>query len=858
MVDKVEVQFGGQLTGLTAAVNQATEEIEGLTAPVTSLTNAFGAFAEVAMAAFAVDKIVDFVAEMARAGQEVLDTSKELGLSTETVSTLNVAFQAMGMDSQSASQGLMRLSRAQEMAEMGSRQQMAAFQVLGITMDQLKTMSPEDMLNKLADVFSRTADGTNKTALAMTLLGRAGAQMIPFLDKGREGLEQFEAIARETGTVWTQSMAEGAEKTSVEISTLDDAFKGVGITLFETFKPAIDVVVNGLIELVEGFNNALKGSGLLHDGLEILVVSIEAVIAALATLVAALTEAYQIASFTAGALITGWTTVANVISDVFHGNFAQAKADAASGLDQIEQSFKTHLDAMLAAGKDWQQAMKGLLAGAFGQAGAGESDETGGAPKPQVQSMGDFYQSGQGQKQYMQDWQADLDKMLIAQNLFFDRAKQAEQAYWSEKLAYVESHQAAITASYVQAGSTQSQAEDKTDQLILALRQKMYAFDQDALTQWLTQYKSGLEEQQATLKQQLAAGLITQQQYHAQSVALWQDWAQVVGQTYGTTSTQYAAAMKDIENANKQATAKTQSDWTAAIDTINRSMDQMLQGILQGTQSWQQAMARVFSNLATSFIEAVAKMMLQWTAFEVMGIGKNPIAAGAGGLGGMLAGWMGGGAAGGGNPQNAAMTQLTTALTGQTAATTLNTGGITNWIGQQISSLASWLGLTTSTTSQTVATTAQTATTTAGLIPAIVALTAALTLNTAAVGMSSAGSSLGAAGSLLNLASFDVGAYRVPATMIAQIHEDEMIIPAAEASMVRAGQASVGAGGFPAAGAGAAGGVTVIVAPNFNVQAWNGQDAVNALKNQGRAIAQIVANEIVSGNSSLKSALAKG
>ena len=127
MVDKVEVQFGGQLSGLTAAINQATEQIEGISAPVSGVMNAFGALAEAGMAAFAVDKIASFVAGVAHAGQEVLDTSKELGMSTEQVSTLNVAFEAMGMDSASASEGLMRLSRAQEMAEMGSRQQMAAF-----------------------------------------------------------------------------------------------------------------------------------------------------------------------------------------------------------------------------------------------------------------------------------------------------------------------------------------------------------------------------------------------------------------------------------------------------------------------------------------------------------------------------------------------------------------------------------------------------------------------------------------------------------------------------------------------------------------------------------------------------------
>ena len=51
----------------------------------------------------------------------------------------------------------------------------------------------------MAEAFSRFADGPTKTAAAMALLGKTGADMIPILDKGKEGLDEFREVARRSG-----------------------------------------------------------------------------------------------------------------------------------------------------------------------------------------------------------------------------------------------------------------------------------------------------------------------------------------------------------------------------------------------------------------------------------------------------------------------------------------------------------------------------------------------------------------------------------------------------------------------------------------------------------------------------------
>ena len=73
-------------------------------------------------------------------------------------------------------------------------------------------------------------------------------------------------------------------------------------------------------------------------------------------------------------------------------------------------------------------------------------------------------------------------------------------------------------------------------------------------------------------------------------------------------------------------------DPVQALNLIGTSFDTMLKGVLLGTQTWQEAMQRVFANLAVSFIEAVAQMILEWAAFTLIG---GPFGGGGGAFGGI-------------------------------------------------------------------------------------------------------------------------------------------------------------------------------------------------------------------------------
>jgi len=110
----------------------------------------------------------------------------------------------------------------------------------------------------------------------------------------------------------------------------------------------------------------------------------------------------------------------------------------------------------------------------------------------------------------------------------------------------------------------------------------------------------------------------------------------------------FRSEFEQVQAPAQQAADKVGSAWKGALVLIDTGLDTMLKGVLTGTQTWQQAMDRLFSDLAVSFIEQVAKMMVQWAAFEITtqglgmtGLVANPLLPTAGGIGGFLGGLMG-------------------------------------------------------------------------------------------------------------------------------------------------------------------------------------------------------------------------
>jgi len=799
MADKIEVQFGAQLAGLTAGINQAKEQIESLTAPVANIQTALAGFAEAAGVAFAVDRVAEWARNIAESGEAVKMASQALGMTVEQTSRLKLTFQAMGIEGDRATVGIERLAYNMNQAAISASGPAAhAFQAVGISMAELKNMSLDQVMNRIADAFAKSADGPNKTAIAIALLGRSGAQMIPVLNKGSAGMAEFQQKLAATGAQLTGPMADGMEETALNFHLLDMSTQGLSNALFEQLKPAIDSIVTGMTAFNEGASSSEETMSGLATAIEFVVktfTDLGDIIAILFHGIELFAESIEkvldpIIGFAQGFM------VAQNAGKSFFDSISEGATGARMGLSYVN----SELDATSAALKTDLSDIWNVPGGRAASGAPAPLDEYGvplsagggadaGTAKPQMQGLGNGPGRGAGNPdaQLLQKWRDTLDQRMITERKFFADSKGEELAYWQSKLAAIDSGEAGVNTKTKEGAALRLQVE-----------RQVYALDKSAAQQWLSDYKAGIDEQLAALKQSLSEKEISEAEYYARSKALAQDWANVVAETYGKNTQQYNAALKQMDALDKQHGAQSENVWKQTNQVITNSFDQMLTGVLRGTQTFQQAFARLAENLVISMIEARAKIVVDWALGQV---------------------------------EKLAVTTTTNATIVASDTATATASAAAKNSADVLPSIMKHAGSAAAAVYDDVA-----------QIPYVGWIMAPPAAAAAFAAVAAFG-------------SFDVGAYALPSDMIIQAHQGEMILPAAEASMVRAGQASVGA--FPSGGVGGAGGVTVVVAPNFNVQAWNGQDATNALKNQSRVIAQIVADQISGGNSSLRSAMAK-
>ena len=78
-------------------------------------------------------------------------------------------------------------------ASQGAKSQADAFKSLGVSVTDSNgnLRSADSVLLDIADRFAESADGADKTAIAMRVFGESGRTLIPLLNSGSDGIEQL-------------------------------------------------------------------------------------------------------------------------------------------------------------------------------------------------------------------------------------------------------------------------------------------------------------------------------------------------------------------------------------------------------------------------------------------------------------------------------------------------------------------------------------------------------------------------------------------------------------------------------------------------------------------------------------------
>ena len=168
------VEVGGDVKTLANVMKKGKEELRSFAKFGMKIGAAFIAVG--AAIALPLKKAVD---EFALYGDEFAKMSKRTGMSSKSLSEFGHAATLAGADAGAFEKGLRGMQRGLFDAARGSLEIVEGLEVLGLSYEQLKDLSPQDQFMTIGDRLSRVQHQSIKTAIAMKLFGRAGSQLIP-------------------------------------------------------------------------------------------------------------------------------------------------------------------------------------------------------------------------------------------------------------------------------------------------------------------------------------------------------------------------------------------------------------------------------------------------------------------------------------------------------------------------------------------------------------------------------------------------------------------------------------------------------------------------------------------------------
>ena len=302
--------LGRAIGGLSSTAGKVSGGLKGLAGAAGGLGGALGALVPLATGAGLITLAKNSMDNAAK----MFDLSQKTGVSVEALSRFSKAAKVSGTDVDGVTKAMIKLSKGLVEAKNGQGQAGEALRSMGISAVDAngKLKNTDQIMLEISNKFKAMPNGVEKTAIALQLFGRAGADMIPMLNMGGEAIGKFGAM--------TTQYAKDAKAGEVAMVTLQGKVGMLGGKLAVVLLPSITAITESLVRLLDGFN-ALPGpiQGLIV-GVGLLAISF----VALAPAITALASIGPVlAGLKIGATIAGWAALAGpaitAISAAFTG-----------------------------------------------------------------------------------------------------------------------------------------------------------------------------------------------------------------------------------------------------------------------------------------------------------------------------------------------------------------------------------------------------------------------------------------------------------------------------------------------------------------------------------------------------------
>ncbi len=233
------IKIGDALLKLGVDKRDFDRDMKGLSGAINRHKKAIG-IAMVGMGVAAIGAAAASVKAFADMGDEVQKMALRTGFSTEALSELRHAAEISGANLGTLEKGVKRMSGTILDAQDGLETYVRSFRHIGIEVQELDGLNPEEQFLRIAEAIAEVEDPTKRAAIAQDIFGRAGTELLPLFAAGKEGLKDLREEAHKLGIVFDQEAADSAAEFKDSLTRLDGAVNGLKFTLAKELMPAMD------------------------------------------------------------------------------------------------------------------------------------------------------------------------------------------------------------------------------------------------------------------------------------------------------------------------------------------------------------------------------------------------------------------------------------------------------------------------------------------------------------------------------------------------------------------------------------------------------------------------------------------
>lgn len=237
VIGALRVIFGADTAELDSALKDASNNLGKFATDIGKTAALIGAAMTAAYGIVALG-----VKDTLKSMDEINKSSQKMGVPVEQLSALRLAADLSDVSMEALGKGIGKLSKS--MVEAAGQPMSAAanaFRAIGVSAtDSNGNLRPViDVTKDVATKFEGLKDGAGKTAASMALFGKAGADLIPFLNAGGAGIADMMAKAQALGITFDTDTAQAAEKFRDTLTMLGAAKDGLVIKLTAYLLPAL-------------------------------------------------------------------------------------------------------------------------------------------------------------------------------------------------------------------------------------------------------------------------------------------------------------------------------------------------------------------------------------------------------------------------------------------------------------------------------------------------------------------------------------------------------------------------------------------------------------------------------------------